>query len=100
MTPRTANKNKTLLFTDLCFTDGTAEDGVDYVSTDPFPFPTGTTTFSVELEIVDDVITEDVETFDVEICDFSFEPGFSATTAFEATGSAQCRIIDDDSGMY
>ncbi|PIK57300.1 hypothetical protein BSL78_05808 [Apostichopus japonicus] len=90
------NKNKTLLFTDLCFTDGTAEDGVDYVSTDPFPFPTGTTTFSVELEIVDDTIIEGDETFDVEICDFSFEPGFSATTAFEVTGSAQCQIDDDD----
>ena len=85
----------------LAYTPKSAVYGNDYTSTVTVTtYPSESSSFYIDLLIVDDTIVEDDQSFCIEFTGVNEPSGFSRTDAIEViTSTSTVTIKDDDSGM-
>ncbi|KAJ8022639.1 hypothetical protein HOLleu_37599 [Holothuria leucospilota] len=85
----------------LAYTPKSAVYSNDYTSTVTVTtYPSSTTTFYVDLDIVDDMIVEDDQSFCIELAGGNEPSGFSRSDAIEVmTSTSTVTIKDDDSAL-
>ncbi|KAJ8022638.1 Hemicentin-1 [Holothuria leucospilota] len=85
----------------LAYTPKSALYGNDYTSTVTMTtYPSSSTTFYINLDVVDDMIVEDDQSFCIELAGGNEPSGFSRTDAIEViTSTSTVTIKDDDSAL-